>query len=291
MLGLTVVDKKELGVNSPSANSGKIVLSQVTKVFSAAGASGRPTQALAPIDIEIPEGKFVAVVGPSGCGKTSLLNIVAGFEHPTSGTAFCSGRPVRGPGHDRLVVFQEDALFPWLTVWQNVIYGPKITGMLRATYEAAARDCLSIMGLTGFENHLPVELSGGMKQRVALARVLVMQPEVLLMDEPFAALDAQTRTLMQELLVQTREQYFNTAIFITHDVDEAIFLADVIYVMSARPGRIKMKIDVSLPRPRSFEVLTNKEFTEIKRTVLDLIHKESIRAASQEASFRLQHRN
>lgn len=268
----------------------KITLSNVEKLFNASG-SNQPIQALAPVNLQICTGEFAAIVGPSGCGKTTLLNIVAGFEQPSSGAAFCGSRPIREPGQDRLVVFQEDALFPWLSVWDNLVYGPKIAHLPRAVYEASARRCLATIGLEGFENHLPAELSGGMKQRVALGRVLVMQPEVLLMDEPFGALDALTRSLMQELLVRVREEYRNTVVFITHDVEEAIFLADVVYVMTARPGRIKMRIEVPLARPRLFQVRTSEPFIKIKRAVLELIHEESVAAASQEAVHRLHRKN
>ena len=181
------------------------------------------------------------------------------------------GAPVRAPGPQRAVVFQEPALFPWLSVWENVVFAPKLAGRKRAEYEAPAREFLATVGLAGFERHLPDQLSGGMKQRVALARALLMRPQVLLMDEPFGALDAQTRLQMQELLLQVWDRYRKTIVFITHDIDEAILLADTVYVMSARPGRIQARIPIDLPRPRGLSLLTEPAFNALKREIFELI--------------------
>ncbi len=262
----------------------KISLRRVERTFPMSGGRGHPMRALSAIDLEIRNGEFVGIVGPSGCGKTTLLNIIAGFEQPSAGEAICSGRKITEPGPDRLVVFQEQALFPWLTVHDNITYGPRIAKKSCERYERLVSHLIAVMGLRGFEKHLPVQLSGGMKQRVAIARVLVMEPEVLLMDEPFGALDAQNRSLMQELLLKVWDEFQNTVVFVTHDVDEALFLCDTIYVMTARPGRIKMRIDVRLLRPRLFDVVTSEEFIKMKRDVLDLIRDETLRAASQEVS-------
>jgi NitT/TauT family transport system ATP-binding protein len=181
------------------------------------------------------------------------------------------------------VVFQEPALFPWYSVYDNVVFGPKTQGKPPAEYRAGAEQIIDQVGLKGFDAHYPAELSGGMKQRVGIARVLVMDPEVLLMDEPFGSLDAQTRTLMQELLISVWERHHKTVLFITHDIEEALLLADTVCVMTARPGRIKQRIDVELPRPRSIEVATSPRFNELKREVFALIREESVRADADRA--------
>jgi NitT/TauT family transport system ATP-binding protein len=227
-----------------------------------------PVTALAGIDLSVPDGAFVALLGPSGCGKSTLLNLVAGFETASSGDLHVFGQPVSAPGPDRAVVFQEPALFPWLRVWDNVTFSPRIAGRQRSEYEAEATRILDLVGLSGFARSYPDQLSGGMKQRVGLARCLMMQPRLFLMDEPFGALDAQTRLQMQELLLQVWETMRRTVIFITHDIDEAIFLADTVYVMSARPGQISRRIDIPLPRPRNIEMLADAGFNELKREIL-----------------------
>ncbi|MEJ0067916.1 MAG: ABC transporter ATP-binding protein [Pseudomonadota bacterium] len=223
--------------------------------------------ALTGIDLAVEDGAFTAILGPSGCGKSTLMNLVAGFEPASAGEIAVFGAPVRAPGPERAVVFQEPALFPWLTVWDNIVFGPKLQGKKRADYVEAARDYIRIIGLEGFERHLPDQLSGGMKQRVGIARALLMQPQVLLMDEPFGALDAQTRLQMQALLLSVWETDRKTVVFITHDIDEAILLADIVYVMSARPGRLRSRIPIELPRPRSIELLTDGQFNEIRREI------------------------
>ena len=227
-----------------------------------------PVQALASVDLEVQPGEFVALLGPSGCGKSTLLNLVAGFEKPGGGLLHVHGKGVDKPGPDRGVVFQEAALFPWLTVWDNVIFGPKTQGMPAKDYEDRAHEMLRIVGLSDFKNHLPVQLSGGMRQRVGIARILTLGSKVLLMDEPFGALDAQTRLSMQELLLSVWQQLKPTIVFVTHDIDEALFLADTVYVMSARPGRIQARVDVALGRPRSIEDTTSESFNAMKREIL-----------------------
>jgi NitT/TauT family transport system ATP-binding protein len=227
-----------------------------------------PVQALDKVDLAIEPGEFVALLGPSGCGKSTLLNLVAGFEKTSSGRLTVHGKPVEKPGPDRGVVFQEAALFPWLTVWENVIFGPKIQGVPTKDYEARANEMLRIVGLADFKQHLPVQLSGGMRQRVGIARILTMGSQVLLMDEPFGALDAQTRLSMQELLLSVWQQLKPTIVFVTHDIDEALFLADTVYVMSARPGRIQARITVPLARPRTIEDTTGESFNTMKREIL-----------------------
>jgi NitT/TauT family transport system ATP-binding protein len=236
----------------------------VDKVYPGAN----PVTALDKIDLEIADGEFAALLGPSGCGKSTLLNMLAGFENVTAGDLRVYGDAVSAPGPDRAVVFQEAALFPWLNVWENVVFGPKVQGLASAAYEAKARETLKLVGLENFHRHLPVQLSGGMKQRVGIARVLVMEPKLMLMDEPFGALDAQTRLTMQQLLLDVWQALKKTVIFVTHDIDEAILLADTIYVMSARPGRVQSRIPVDLPRPRNLDTLTDGHFNEFKKRIM-----------------------
>lgn len=227
-----------------------------------------PVHALDKIDLTIKSGEFVALLGPSGCGKSTLLNLLAGFEQVSHGTLTVHGKTIDKPGPDRGVVFQEAALFPWLSVWENVVFGPKTQGLKAKDYEDRANEMLKIVGLTDFKHHLPVQLSGGMRQRVGIARILTLGSQVLLMDEPFGALDAQTRLTMQELLLSVWQQLKPTILFVTHDIDEALFLADTIYVMSARPGRIQARIDVALKRPRTIEDTTAEDFNAMKREIL-----------------------
>ena len=231
-------------------------------------ASTSTVLALDEVDLQVKSGEFVALLGPSGCGKSTLLNLIAGFEQPSSGKLLVDGQEVHHPGPERGVVFQEAALFPWLSVWDNVIFGPKTQGRNPQEYEKKAHEMLSIMGLEQFKDHLPIQLSGGMRQRVGIARILTMGSKVLLMDEPFGALDAQTRLSMQELLLSVWQQIKPTIVFVTHDIDEAIFLADTVYVMSARPGRIQAKIHVEFDRPRSVDLTATPAFNQMKLDIL-----------------------
>jgi ABC-type nitrate/sulfonate/bicarbonate transport system ATPase subunit len=237
--------------------------------------------ALQDIDLTVAEREFVAILGPSGCGKSTLLNMVAGFDQPTRGSVKVAGEEVAAPAPSRGVVFQEPALFPWLSVMDNVVFGPKTLGQPAASYRARAAQIIEQIGLSGFEASYPAELSGGMRQRVGIARVLILEPKVLLMDEPFGSLDAQTRTLMQELLLALWERHQQTVLFVTHDIEEAVLLADRVCVMTSRPGRIKKSIEVRMPRPRSIESTTSPEFNALRREVLDLIREESVRAAME----------
>jgi ABC-type nitrate/sulfonate/bicarbonate transport system ATPase subunit len=227
--------------------------------------------ALDGIDLEIGDDEFLTVLGPSGCGKTTLLNIVASFETATGGEVRVDGEPVRKPGPDRGVVFQEYALFPWLTVQQNVDFGLRERGTPRSERKDRVRRQIASVGLSGFERRYPHELSGGMRQRVALARVLVNDPKILLMDEPFAALDAQTRSMMQQELLGVWSAERRTAIFITHNIEEAVLLGDRVVVMTARPGRIKEIVAIELPRPRD---VTSREFHDILRRIGALLEDE-----------------
>ena len=244
----------------------------------------RRVLAIEDFSLNVAEREFVAILGPSGCGKSTLLNMVAGFDSPTRGFVRVDGKEISEPSPQRGVVFQEPALFPWFSVMENVVFGPKTQGQKAADYRPRAAHILEQVGLRGFEVSYPAELSGGMRQRVGIARVLIMQPQVLLMDEPFGSLDAQTRMLMQELLLRVWERHHQTVLFITHDIEEALLLADRVCVMTARPGRIKKNIDVRIPRPRAIEVTTSPEFNALRREVLALIRDESEQAAMVSAS-------
>ncbi len=248
-----------------------IELTGVTKIFGGA----KPVKALDDVTLTVEQGQFVAIVGPSGCGKSTILNLVAGFEEPTAGSVLVNGAPVAGPGPDRAVVFQEAALFPWLSVWENTVFSPKARSRPESEYDEKARHFLARVGLSEFHDHLPAQLSGGMKQRVGLARTLVMEPQLFLMDEPFGALDAQTRIDMQELLLSVWDELRRTVVFITHDVDEAILLADMVFVMSARPGRIRSRVPIDLPRPRSIDLITDPTFVALKREIFNQIRHEA----------------
>lgn len=243
----------------------------------------RRVLAIENISLIVAEREFVAILGPSGCGKSTLLNMIAGFDRPTRGTVRMDSEEIVDPSPRRAVVFQEPALFPWFSVMENVVFGPKTQKQPAAEYRRHAAQILEQVGLRGFETSYPAELSGGMRQRVGIARVLIMQPRVLLMDEPFGSLDAQTRMLMQELLLQVWERHHQTVLFVTHDIEEALLLADRVCVMTARPGRIKKIIDVRIPRPRAIEVTTSPEFNALRREVLALIREESELAAMHSA--------
>jgi NitT/TauT family transport system ATP-binding protein len=235
---------------------------------------GEATQALADLDLTISEGEFACLLGPSGCGKSTALNLVAGFVAPTAGEVLVHEQPVRDPGPDRGVVFQDHNLFPWLTVWENVIFGPKVRGLSPSEYTESAREQIRIVGL-------PKQLSGGMRQRCSIARALVNDPTILLMDEPFGALDAQTRMVMQELVLKLWEQDRKTVLFITHDIDEALLLADTIHVMTARPGTVKQTIPNTLARPRDYDVVASEEFVAMKKQILNLIRTETATAVAR----------
>jgi ABC-type nitrate/sulfonate/bicarbonate transport system ATPase subunit len=254
----------------------------VTRTFPGQGRAG-PTLALQPTDVTVAPGEFVAILGPSGCGKSTLLRIVAGLDRPTAGQVALGGMPVAGPGPDRGMVFQSYTLFPWLTVEGNIRYGLRERGLPEAEQREIAARFIARTGLRGFENHWPRQLSGGMQQRCALARALANDPEILLLDEPFGALDHQTRELMQELLLEIWEADRKTVLFVTHDIDEAVFLANRVLVMSARPGRIKAEVPVPLPYPREWTVKTTPEFGTLKARLMAEIREEVRRAASAAA--------
>ncbi|HYG55018.1 MAG TPA: ABC transporter ATP-binding protein [Burkholderiales bacterium] len=239
------------------------------------------------LDVErfaVREGEFVTLIGPSGCGKSTLLHIMGGFIPAEAGEIRVQGRPVHGPGPDRGMMFQEFALFPWKTVAGNVAWGLQAQNFPKAEIEATVDRYLEMIGLTEFRNHYPAELSGGMKQRVALARVLAFNPRVLLMDEPFGALDAQTRETMQEEVTRLWERTKKTIVFVTHDIEEAVFLGDRVVCLTARPGRIREEIRIELPRPRTLEIKKSAQCHEYRNYIWDLIRSESRPGPSTSAS-------
>lgn len=227
---------------------------------------------LSNVDLDVQESEFVTLVGPSGCGKSTMLNLIGGLLKPTSGTVHVNGTEVTGPGPDRGVIFQQYALFPWLTAQKNVEFGLSIQKVRKKERQETALRYLQLVGLADFAKAYPKELSGGMKQRCAIARAYAVNPAILLMDEPFGALDALTRVQMQEDLLRTWEQDRRTAVFVTHDVDEAVYLAGRVVVMSPRPGRISQVIDVPLPYPRNEEMRLSPEFTELRSRVWRGVH-------------------
>ena len=249
----------------------KVHIDNVVKTFN--GRNGEMV-ALNGVSLDIHENEFICVVGPSGCGKSTLLNIIAGLLEPTSGQVYCDGKLVTGTGTDRGVVFQQYALFPWLTVKKNVRFALEMRGVKGAEADELAMQYLEKVDLAKFADHYPKELSGGMKQRVAIARAYAAEPEVLLMDEPFGALDAQTRTQLQQELLNTWEKEQKTCFFITHDVEEAIILAQRVVVMCARPGRVKDIVDIDIPYPRDQETKMSPRFLELKNQIWGLVYQE-----------------
>jgi NitT/TauT family transport system ATP-binding protein len=245
-----------------------ITARQVSMTFPTRGGD---VQALDDVTVEVEDGHFACIVGASGCGKSTLLNIMAGLIRPTGGTVQVGERPVEGPGQDRGMVFQSYTLFPWLRVRENIEFGPSLKGVGKDERRRIADALLDEMGLADFSRAYPSELSGGMKQRVAIARALANDPAVLLMDEPFGALDALTRAGAQRFLTQIWEQHRRTIVFVTHDIDEAIYLGDTVFVMSPRPGRIKEVVAVDIPRPRSLDDIATTRFAELKHRILSLI--------------------
>jgi ABC-type nitrate/sulfonate/bicarbonate transport system ATPase subunit len=243
---------------------------------------GAPTLALQPTTLAVAHNDFITILGPSGCGKSTLLRIVAGLDTPTVGQVRLDGTDVTGPGADRGMVFQSYTLFPWLTVRQNICFGLREKGMPAAEQARTAARFIAEVGLAGFESHFPKQLSGGMQQRVALARALANDPKILLLDEPFGALDNQTRALMQELLLSIWELHKKTVLFVTHDIDEAIFMANRCVVFSARPGRIKNELRIDLPYPRHYTVKTAPRFSALKAQVTEDIRVETLRAVQME---------
>jgi NitT/TauT family transport system ATP-binding protein len=245
----------------------KLEISSLSKWFGA-------LEALRSIDIAVESGEFISVVGPSGCGKTTFLRMVAGLESATSGTILLDGKTVSGPGSNRGFVFQNDSLLPWRTVLSNALIGPEVAGHVGEQERKRTLDLLKLVGLGGFENYYPRQLSGGMRQRVNLARALAIDPDVLLMDEPFASLDAQTREIMQTELLRIWEQGRKTVLFVTHQIDESVFLSDRVLVFARRPGRLQECVDINLPRPRGLEIKRKPEFVAYVDHVWRLIEND-----------------
>nr|WP_307992499.1 ABC transporter ATP-binding protein [uncultured Niameybacter sp.] len=249
----------------------KVKIDQVKRIFNV---RGNEVVALNGVNLDIMENEFVCVVGPSGCGKSTLLNMIAGLDKPSSGAIYMDGKEIDGPSPERGVVFQQYALFPWLTVEKNVAFGLKLRGLDQKTIEEDTKKYLEMVELSAFAKSYPKELSGGMKQRVAIARAYAVNPQVLLMDEPFGALDAQTRTQLQTELLKTWEKEQKTCFFITHDVEEAIILAQKVVIMSARPGRIKEIVEINIPHPRTQETKMTKEFLDLKNYIWGQVYQE-----------------
>jgi NitT/TauT family transport system ATP-binding protein/sulfonate transport system ATP-binding protein len=247
----------------------ELKIDQVSRTFPARSGNA-PTRALEPTTLDIGNNDFVTILGPSGCGKSTLLRIIAGLDRPTSGRVLLDGLEVTGPGADRGMVFQSYTLFPWLTVRDNIAFGLRERGLSETERGKIADGFIERVGLSGFENHWPKQLSGGMQQRTAIARALANDPKILLLDEPFGALDNQTRALM-------RDQ--KTVLFVTHDIEEAIFLGSRVIVMSARPGRVKAEIAIDLPHPRSYKIKTTPEFVRLKERLVEEIRAEALKVA------------
>ena len=257
----------------------KLAIEGVSRTFPGVH-GGPPTTALQPTTITVEDNDFITILGPSGCGKSTLLRIVAGLDAPTSGRVLLDGGRVTGPGADRGMVFQSYTLFPWLTVRQNICFGLRERGLPQREQDAIAAHYIERVGLAGFEHHFPKMLSGGMQQRTAIARALANDPKILLLDEPFGALDTQTRSLMQELLLGIWEAERKTVLFVTHDIEEAIFMASRVAVMSARPGHIKAEVPIDIPHPRHYTVKTTPQFSALKARLTEEIRIEAIRATA-----------
>ncbi|MGY4495589.1 ABC transporter ATP-binding protein [Pseudomonas sp. TE3610] len=260
-------------MNIPSTGAPRLQVDKVTLQYKTP--SGDTFTALEQVSFEVPDQQFAVLVGPSGCGKSSLLYLTAGLAEPTSGEIYVGGQQVDGPGADRGMVFQSYTLFPWLTVRQNIEFGLKRRGMPAGERKDIVEFYLNEVGLQRFADNYAKQLSGGMMQRVAIARALANDPQILLMDEPFGALDSQTRLQMQQLLLKVWEHSKKTVLFVTHDIDEAILLGDRIFVMGARPGRIKQVLDVPIERPRNLDMVMDAEFIRMKREIFHLLHDDA----------------
>ncbi|MFK7855040.1 MAG: ABC transporter ATP-binding protein [Granulosicoccus sp.] len=268
-----------LKASEKASKSGRIEIDNVSVRF---GTGDQQHLAVNETSLVIEAGEFVCILGPSGCGKSTLLNTVAGYVQPTSGQVTVDGVTVTKPGPDRGMVFQQYSLLPWKSVFDNIAFGPRMAGKSKDEASALANTFLSLVGLTKFSDRYPAELSGGMQQRVGIARALANYPSVLLMDEPFGALDSQTRLMMQENLLSIWKEFGTTVLFVTHDVDEAVFLADRVLVMSASPGQIIGDLAIPLPRPRAPEVVSEKIYVDKRTQCLSLIRKESLRAFEEQ---------
>jgi NitT/TauT family transport system ATP-binding protein len=254
----------------------EMVVDGVSKGF---GLGPLHKQVLCDCSFTLEKAKLSVMIGPSGCGKSTLVNVLAGYETPDCGKVLIDGQSISGPGPDRLVVFQETALFPWMTTFENVSYGPRVQRKLsREVYEKETMKLLELVGLKDFKDKYPTQLSGGMQRRAELVRAMINQPKVMIMDEPFRGLDAMTRALMQEYYVRLFEEHRGTNLFVTSELEEAIFLADSLLLLTNRPARVKKVIEVNLPRPREFSMLTSREYQECKQEALELLHEEAMKS-------------
>jgi NitT/TauT family transport system ATP-binding protein len=258
-----------------SQREGRVECRNVTKAF---GEQWARQVVVENASFVVEAGQLNVMIGPSGCGKSTVINLIAGYERPSSGEIVLDGQRVDGPGRDRLVVFQETALFPWMTSLENVMFGPEVRGTSRRESRLEARRLLEKVGLKGFEDKYPSQLSGGMQRRCELARALINQPKIMLMDEPFRGLDAMTRELMQEYLLRLFEETRHTVLFVTSELEEAIFLADRLLILSAKPTSVKQLLTVDLPRPRDFHLLTSRRYGELKQEALEALYQEAVKA-------------
>lgn len=274
------MDQPTAGTDQTSAtdgaSKGKVELKGVSKAY---GDEWARQDVIKDLSLEIAPGALTVVVGPSGCGKSTLVNLVAGFERPDAGQILLNGRRITGPSKDRMVVFQESALIPWQTTYQNVVFGPKLRGdFKRKVLRQKAEELLRKVGLADFMHKYPLQLSGGMQRRAELARALINQPQIMIMDEPFRGLDAMSRGLMQEFFLRLFEENHRTNLFVTSEIDEAIFLADRLVVLSNRPASLRAVIDIHLPRPRHYQMLSSPEAYQYKREAIEILHQEAMRS-------------
>jgi len=270
MGAVTAMHRNDAAPSAQGAQQPRLRVEQVSLRYRTP--DGGTFAALDKVSFEVPDQQFAVIVGPSGCGKSSLLYLTAGLSEPTDGDIYVGGKRVEGPGPDRGMVFQSYTLFPWLTVRENIEFGLKRRGLPASERKEIVDYYLNEVGLANFAGNYPKQLSGGMMQRVAIARALANDPQILLMDEPFGALDSQTRMQMQKLLLRVWDHSKKTVVFVTHDIDEAILLGDRVYVMGARPGRIKRILDVPIERPRSLDMVMDRQFIDMKREILGLLH-------------------
>ena len=263
---------------STTKKSNEIIATNVSKTF---GAGPFEKEVIRDCSFTIESGKLTVMIGPSGCGKSSLIQLIAGFDQPTSGSITIGGRPIDGPGKDRLVLFQESALFPWMTTWDNVMYGPRARGEDADASEAQAEFLLKKVGLEAFRDKYPAQLSGGMQRRAELARAMINKPEVMILDEPFRGLDHMSKELMWEYYASLYEEDRNTNFFVTTDIDEAIFLADRLLIMTNLPTSTRSVIEIDIPRPRNIEAMADlKQANDIKTEVMTLLHEEAMKSFS-----------
>jgi len=265
-----------IAARDTAAGQSRIELRHVSKGF---GENWEREQIIEDLSFEITPGDLTALLGPSGCGKSTIVSMVAGYERPDTGEILLNGKPVTGPGKDRMVVFQETALMPWQTAYQNIVFGPKLRGDLKgAALDREAKRLLDRVGLGDFKDKYPIQLSGGMQRRAELARALINNPLLLIMDEPFRGLDAMSRPLMQEFFLRLFEESRRTNLFVTSEIDEAIFLADRLVVLSNRPAKVRAVIDIKLPRPRDFKMMSSPEAFAYKREAMEILHEEALKS-------------